>query len=150
MRKNAKLKTARRFRKKLTEPELYLWLRLRGRSDDNPVFRNQHPIGPYVLDFYCPQARLCIEVDGACHSRDDRIAKDAIRDAHLAEMGIRTYRIFAGDVVQDADEAANGVILIALERIAELSASAEPTSTATPSHHALRARPPLPVNGAGE
>jgi very-short-patch-repair endonuclease len=122
MRKNAKLGAARRFRKNLTEPELYLWLRLRDRSDDNPVFRNQHPIGPYILDFYCPQAKLCVEVDGEFHGRDDRIARDAIRDAYLAEMGICTYRIFAGDVVDDADEAANGVILIALERIAELSA----------------------------
>ncbi len=123
MRKDAKLKAARRFRKNLTEPELWLWLRLRDRSDDNPAFRNQHPIGPYILDFYCPQAKLCIEVDGTFHSRDERIAKDAIRDAYLAEIGIRTYRIFAGDVAEDADEAANGVILIALERIAELSAS---------------------------
>lgn len=64
MRKDAKLKAARRFRKALTEPELWLWLRLRNRSDGGPVFRSQHPIGPYVLDFYCPQARLCIEVDG--------------------------------------------------------------------------------------
>ena len=122
MRTDAKLKAARRFRKNLTEPELYLWLRLRDRSEDDPVFRRQHPLGPYILDFYCPQARLCIEVDGADHTRDARIARDAVRDAWLAEKGIHTYRIFAGDVVDDADEAANGVILVALERISALKA----------------------------
>lgn len=120
MRADAKLKAARRFRKNLTEPELYLWLRLKDRSEDDPVFRRQHPLGPYILDFYCPQARLCIEVDGADHTRDDRIARDAVRDAWLAEKGIHTYRIFAGDVTEDADEAANGVVIAALERIAQL------------------------------
>ena len=120
MRTAARIKAARRFRKNLTEPELWLWLRLRERSDDSPVFRRQHPIGPYILDFYCPQAKLCIEVDGEFHSRTDRMARDAVRDAYLAEMGIHTYRIHAGEVTEDADEAADGVILIALERVAAL------------------------------
>ena len=118
MREKAKLKVARRFRKNLTEPELWLWLRLRDRCEGDPVFRRQHPIGPYILDFYCPQAKLCIEVDGADHTRDARIIRDATRDAWLAEKGIRTYRIYAGDVIEDADEAANGMVLVALERIA--------------------------------
>jgi very-short-patch-repair endonuclease len=121
MRKDARLKAARRFRKNLTEPELWLWLRLKSRSDGGPVFRNQHPIGPYVLDFYCAQAKLCIEVDGADHTREARISRDAARDAWLAEMGIYTYRITAGDVFGDPDDAANGVVLVALERIAELT-----------------------------
>ena len=122
MRENTKLKTARRFRKNLTEPELWLWLRLRDRGEGDPVFRRQHPIGPYILDFYCPQAKLCIEVDGADHTHDTRMTRDAIRDAWLAEKDIHTYRIFAGEVVEDADEAANGVVIVALERIAALKA----------------------------
>ncbi len=123
MRKNAKIKAARRFRKTLTEPELWLWLRLRDRSEGDPVFRNQHPIGPYILDFYCATARLCVEVDGADHTRDDRIARDAVRDAYLAELGIHTCRIPAGDVLNDPDEMADGVFRLALDRIAELSDS---------------------------
>ncbi len=124
MRTDAKIKTARRFRKNLTEPELWLWLQLTSRSDDGLVFPNQHPIGPYILDFYCARAKLCIEVDGADHTRDDRIARDAVRDAVLADMGIHTYRITGGDVLEDPDEAANGVVLVALERIAQLAANA--------------------------
>jgi very-short-patch-repair endonuclease len=108
----------------LTEPELWLWLRLKSRSDEGLVFRNQHPIGPYILDFYCARAKLCIEVDGADHTRDDRIARDAVRDAVLADMGIYTYRITGGDVLEDPDEAANGVVLVALERIALLATNA--------------------------
>jgi len=123
MRTDARLKTARRLRKKLTDPELWLWLRLKGRSDGVPVFRNQHPLGPYVLGFYCPSAKLCIEVDGADHTRDDRIARDAVRDAYLAEMGIHTYRIAGGDVMDDPDDTADGIILLALERIASLKTS---------------------------
>ena len=121
MRKDAKLKAARHFRKNLTDPELWLWLRLKDRSDGGPVFRSQHPIGPYVLDFYCPQAKLCIDIDGADHTRDERIARDAARDTYLAEMGTYTYRISAGDVLDDPDEAADGVEILALERIGALS-----------------------------
>ena len=124
MRTDAKIKTARRFRKKLTDAELWLWLRLRSRSDDGLVFRNQHPIGPYVLDFYCARAKLCIEVDGADHTRDERIARDAVRDAFLAEKGIYTYRITGGDVMEDPDEAADGVVIVALERVAQLNSNA--------------------------
>ena len=116
-REKARLKAARRFRKNLTEPELWLWLRLKNRADGDPVFRNQYPIGPYILDFYCAQAKLCVEVDGADHTRDARIAHDAMRDAWLADVGIHTYRLSAGDVFDDPDEAANGVVLVALERM---------------------------------
>ena len=53
-------------------------------------FRRQYAIGPYVLDFYCAEARLCIEVDGEQHL--ERREQDAARDAFLAERGILTYR----------------------------------------------------------
>jgi len=61
-------KNARRFRRELSLPEKLLWVRIR-RSELN--FRRQHPIGEYVLDFYCPAAKLAIEVDGAAHDFGD-------------------------------------------------------------------------------
>ena len=70
---NKAYKNARRLRRELTLPEKLLWVRLR-RSDLN--FRRQHPIGHYVLDFYCPAAKLAIEVDGAAHDFGDRPARD--------------------------------------------------------------------------
>jgi very-short-patch-repair endonuclease len=107
MRKDAKIKTARRFRKAMTKPEVWLWLRLRVRTDDNVVFRNQHPMGPYVLDFYCAKARLCVEVDGATHTYDRQIAKDTVRDSWLNARGIMVHRIPAGDLLADPDDTAN-------------------------------------------
>jgi very-short-patch-repair endonuclease len=56
-----------------------------------PVFRGQHPIGPYVLDFYCAKARLA--VDGMSHDSADRLERDARNDAWLRERGIAVMRI---------------------------------------------------------
>ncbi len=61
---------ARAMRKTMSEPEVMLWSRLRGRGPDRPTFRRQHPVGSIVLDFYCPSARLAVEVDGAIHWED--------------------------------------------------------------------------------
>jgi very-short-patch-repair endonuclease len=55
---------ARQFRRNLSPPEVRLWTRLRERKPGAPVFRRQHPIGRYVLDFYCAKARLAVEIDG--------------------------------------------------------------------------------------
>jgi very-short-patch-repair endonuclease len=64
---NATVIHARELRRGMTAPELKLWRELRLRPD-GLKFRRQHPVGPYVLDFYCPAARVAIEVDGAVHS----------------------------------------------------------------------------------
>jgi very-short-patch-repair endonuclease len=55
---------ARRLRRALSPPEARLRSRLRARSPGAPAFRRQHPIGPYVLDFYCAKARFAVEIDG--------------------------------------------------------------------------------------
>jgi very-short-patch-repair endonuclease len=62
MRAPETLGKAKRLRREMTAPEVRLWQQLRVRGPDRPVFRRQHPIGPYVLDFYCPAAKLCVEV----------------------------------------------------------------------------------------
>jgi len=51
----------------MTLPEVVLWQHLRGRHFSGPRFRRQHPAGPYVLDFYCPAAKLAVEIDGYVH-----------------------------------------------------------------------------------
>ena len=120
IRKGAKIKTARRMRKALTKPELWLWLRLKGRTEGGSVFRNQHPLGSYILDFYCPKAKLCVEVDGVDHTLDAQRAHDEIRDRWLKDQGIHTHRIIARDLLADPDETADGIIRLALERAAQL------------------------------
>ncbi len=64
------LKTFRRardLRRSLTRPEAMLWINLSRRRLDGLHFRRQHPLGPYILDFYCAEARLAVEVDGESH-----------------------------------------------------------------------------------
>ncbi len=107
---------ARKMRRQLTEPEFLLWDRLKTRGD-GVTFRRQHALGNYILDFYCKKARLCVEVDGAHHWDDKRIEKDKTRDEWLRSQGIEVYRIPASNVYADADEVADGIVLLAMSRM---------------------------------
>jgi len=89
------IRRARELRRKLTPPEARLWVALR-QNKLHLRFRRQHPIGPYVLDFYCDAAKLAVEVDGQGHL--GRVAQDERRDAWLSARGIRTLRIPAVSV----------------------------------------------------
>lgn len=89
------------MRKAMTEPEIMLWSRLRGRHGEKPTFRRQHPLGPFILDFFCPSARLVVEVDGATHSGDETLAADAARDRWLAQQGVNVLRAPASNVYRD-------------------------------------------------
>lgn len=89
--KNAIVLRARALRREMTLPEGMLWQMLRQRPD-GLKFRRQHPIGRYVVDFYCPAARLVIEVDGESHSRGDRPERDHQRDAWLKIAGITSFK----------------------------------------------------------
>jgi very-short-patch-repair endonuclease len=100
-------KNARRMRRALSLPEKLLWTRLRG----GPVrFRRQHPIGPYVLDFYCAARKLAIEVDGFAHDTGDRPQRDEARTAWLLTLGIEMVRLPAKDVLADPDGVADALL----------------------------------------
>jgi very-short-patch-repair endonuclease len=120
MRLYAKIKAARRLRKVMTKPEVWLWAGLKSQHNAGPVFRRQHAIGPYILDFYCVKAKLAIEVDGETHTRDARRQRDAERDAYFAEMGVMTHRVTARDLLMAPDETITGIIDLTLARMAEL------------------------------
>ncbi len=104
----------------MTKPEIWLWGSLKSQHENGLVFRRQHSVGPYILDFYCVKAKLAIEVDGEHHSRDDQVIRDQIRDAYLAGIGIAVHRVIARDLLMDPDETVTGVINVVLERLAEL------------------------------
>jgi len=89
---------ARSFRRAMTPPEARLWTCLRGSRFHGFKFRRQHPIGPYVLDFYCAWARLAVEIDGVAHEHPDRIAHGRRRTVWLADQGVRVIRLRASDV----------------------------------------------------
>jgi len=109
-------RNARHLRRKMTLPEVILWHWLRQRPE-GLKFRRQHPTGPYVLDFFCSDARLAIEVDGEVHSRGDQPERDAGRDRWLREAGIETLRIPAVDLLKNADAVLQWVIASASARL---------------------------------
>jgi very-short-patch-repair endonuclease len=83
----------------MTPPEVIVWQELRGGKLDGIRFRRQHPIGPYILDFYCSAARLAIEIDGIGHYIEERVRHDQRRRAWLAKQGVRVLSIAALDVL---------------------------------------------------
>jgi very-short-patch-repair endonuclease len=103
---------ARSLRRAMTPPEVRLWVRLR--LLETPRFRRQHPVGPYILDFYCHAAGLAVEVDGQCHGVESQGEHDARRDAWLKGQGFTVMRLPASDVLRDPDDAARQAIETAI------------------------------------
>lgn len=93
------------LRRRMSLPEVLLWRALRRQSLEGWRFRRQHPVSPYVLDFHCDAAKLCVEVDGYSHTVDNQWVRDERRDAWLAKRGIQTVRIRAATVLKDMDVA---------------------------------------------
>jgi very-short-patch-repair endonuclease len=111
------ISNARRLRRTLSVPEARLWSRLRARLPEKPIFRRQHPIGPYVLDFYCAKANLAIEIDGVSHDMDDRPQRDERRDAWLKKHGVTVMRIPVAELMHDIDETADAIVRVALDKL---------------------------------
>ena len=126
------ISTARKLRKDMSLPEVLLWQRLRG-NGNGLKFRRQHPVGPYVLDFYCARAKLAIEIDGEAHNRGDRPLRDEMRDAFLIDRGFKVLRIAAADILKDADIAVEAIVAMA-----------------SPLHHSPAASGPPPHAAHGE
>lgn len=96
------LEFRRLLRKRATDAEHELWSRLR-RHRMGPKFRRQHTAGPYTLDFYCPAAKLAIELDGGQHYDGPQRDRDVARDAWLGEQGIRVVRYSDRDVLLEPE-----------------------------------------------
>jgi very-short-patch-repair endonuclease len=86
-----KLRRARTFRQAPTSAEALLWQGLRRRFVAGLRFRRQHVIAGYIVDFYCPELLLAIELDGGVH--DAQWERDEQRTLHLARLGTRVLRI---------------------------------------------------------
>ncbi len=98
----ANLRTfARNLRKEQTDAENLLWALLRDRRIGGAKFRRQHPVEPYVLDFYCHDAKLAIELDGGGHAQQPR--RDVKRDEYLAGKGIETLRVWNNQLLSETE-----------------------------------------------
>ncbi len=111
----ATVKKARGLRRAMMPPEVMLWQRLRAKPG-GVKFRRQHPVGAYVADFYAPEARVIVEVDGMVHDMGDRPARDAVRDAWLRSRGFVVVRVAAADVLRDVDGVVAGVVALVTSR----------------------------------
>ena len=89
--------TARRLRRNGTDAERALWRYLRNRTASGAKIRRQQPIGPYIVDFVCFEARLIIEIDGGQHAV--QADQDAIRTAYLKRHKFRVIRFWNNDVL---------------------------------------------------
>ncbi len=100
-RKRQMMEQARTFRKEPTRSEELLWERLRRKGLDGHKFRRQHPYGPFILDFYCPERRLAVEVDGSIHA--SQAAADEERQELLEASGLKVLRVRSHDVENNID-----------------------------------------------
>jgi len=126
---------ARQLRREMTLPEVLLWRELKQRPF-GLKFRREHASGDYVLDFYCGDARLGIEVDGIAHDMGGRPARDARRDAWFGAKGIATLRIPASEVLRDLEGALKAIVHAARARL--------------PLHHPAAPGGPPPRDELGE
>jgi len=108
---------AKTFRETMNRSERLLWSRINA-GKTGFKFRRQYPVGPYVLDFYCPEALLCVELDGDCHT--ERETTDRLRDETLAELGIETLRIGTAALWPEIDGFVGLIRIRCEERVAEL------------------------------
>ena len=103
------------LRAKQSPPEGVFWSRVRSRRLGGLRFRRQHPIGPIVVDFACPEAMVVVEIDSVYH--EGRQKEDAARDALLADRGWVVVRVTAGQLASDETAVLEQVLRACRQRI---------------------------------
>jgi very-short-patch-repair endonuclease len=99
---------ARHLRQNLTPAEAILWEALRGRKLEELKFRCQHPIGRFIVDFYCPSLKLIIEIDGGIHIQQQDY--DQARTDQLQDFGYSVLRFTNNEVINDLPKVLNQII----------------------------------------
>jgi len=97
------MRTAAILRRDMTLTERILWKKLKDRTIFNAKFRRQHPISFFIVDFYCHEYKMVIEVDGEIHNDDESIEYDKNRTAELNKFGIRVLRFTNEEVFSEMD-----------------------------------------------
>ena len=91
--------TRKTLRNNATPHEKILWEHLKGRKLENRKFRRQHSVGHYILDFYCPEEMLCIELDGKHHLSKANRLRDQLRDDTLHDLRIKVLRFQNDEII---------------------------------------------------
>ena len=89
----------RRLGSNMTDAERHLWAKIRMKKLNRCQFYRQKPIGDYIVDFFCPRAKLVIDIDGSHHLVGETIEYDRIRDDYLSSLGLRVLRFTNADVL---------------------------------------------------
>jgi very-short-patch-repair endonuclease len=105
---------ARQLRQNLTPAEQTLWQALKNRQLSGLRFRCQHPVGAFIVDFYCPQCRLVVEVDGEIHNQ--QVESDTARTMQLHQFGYRVVRFSNQNVMTNLDEVLRQILAASNER----------------------------------
>jgi very-short-patch-repair endonuclease len=114
---NKKLKPpSRQLRTNMTDAERLLWSKLRMRQLKGLIFYRQKPIGEYIADFYCPKAKMVIEVDGGHHFKEENIEYDRLRDQYMASLGLLVLRFSNTEIIENTE----GVVEKLLEEIQKI------------------------------
>ena len=104
LRYNKDLKSfSQQLRKNMTDTERRLWSRIRGKQFKGCQFYRQKTIGDYIVDFYCPSAKMVIELDGGQHYSEEGQEKDKIRDKYLTDNGLQVLRFSDRDVFENME-----------------------------------------------
>ena len=106
---------ARKLRNESTETEIYLWLKLKGKQMYGYDFHRQKPIDNYILDFFCYDLLLGIEVDGYSHEILEVYNKDRIKEKRMNELGITILRFSDFEVLKDMENVIRAIEFFILE-----------------------------------
>ncbi len=105
-----------RLRRNMPKAEILLWSRLRGRQLLGYKFRRQFSVGSYSIDFYCPELKLAIEVDGDSHFTNDALQYDQERQGFIEVFGIQFLRFTNNQIYQTTDDVIECISQAILER----------------------------------
>jgi very-short-patch-repair endonuclease len=92
---------AQQLRENMTDAEKHLWWEIKNKQVKGLIFYRQKPIGDYIVDFYCPKAKLVIEIDGSYHLARETIEYDRIRDKYLESFGLTVLRFSNAEVTEN-------------------------------------------------
>ena len=108
---------ARQLRLQQTDCERLIWQKLRARQVLNLKFRRQHPCPPYVLDFYCVELQLAVELDGSQHFTPEQRGYDLRRSQFLSSLGIEVLRFDNQQVMMETEGVLQEIWRIAQQKI---------------------------------